>query len=149
MNNQPRDDELYHWKYIKRVRDNNGKWRYYYHWDELREDARNKIGITQRNDYNRAANELRTARARVSASTVNVRNGIAGNRYATRNSRQTYSSFVSEYSRNQTAYSRAKVNADKALAKYRGTPLGKVAGVVEYGKKLVNNIFSGSSRPRR
>lgn len=37
------DDEIFHWKYIKREKLPNGKWRYYYDWDELKKDAKEGV----------------------------------------------------------------------------------------------------------
>lgn len=34
------EDELYHWKYVKREKQANGKWRYYYDTDELKSDVK-------------------------------------------------------------------------------------------------------------
>lgn len=40
------DDEIFHWKYIKREKLPNGKWRYYYDWDELKDDAKKTVDKT-------------------------------------------------------------------------------------------------------
>jgi SOS response regulatory protein OraA/RecX len=37
------EDELFHWKYVKRVKLANGKWRYYYDWDGLKKDVKNTV----------------------------------------------------------------------------------------------------------
>lgn len=37
------NDELYHWKYIKREKKPNGKWRYYYDKDALKKDLKDKF----------------------------------------------------------------------------------------------------------
>lgn len=41
MHHELDSDELYHWKYVKREKIN-GKWRYYYDWDEWKSDAKTK-----------------------------------------------------------------------------------------------------------
>ena len=43
-----KQNELTHWKYIKRVK-KNGKWRYYYDRDSLKRDIDNAIGINAKN----------------------------------------------------------------------------------------------------
>ena len=56
MDNQSQSDELYHWKYVKRVRVN-GKWRYYY-------DLKDALGYDERQAMNDANNQYRVAKGR-------------------------------------------------------------------------------------
>lgn len=39
-------DELYHWKYIKKEKDKNGKWRYYYDKNAIKNQALDQINKT-------------------------------------------------------------------------------------------------------
>lgn len=52
------DDELMHWKYVKRVKNKNGKWKYYYDWDELKKDTKtfvkDPLGKEAKAKYNQA-----------------------------------------------------------------------------------------------
>ena len=45
------DDALMHWKYIKREKIN-GKWKYYYSWDELKKDLKNALPINNQKNLN-------------------------------------------------------------------------------------------------
>lgn len=46
-------DELQHWKYVKKEKVN-GKWKYYYSWDELKKDAQNALGVTAKKNMDTA-----------------------------------------------------------------------------------------------
>ena len=52
------DDELYHYKYYKRVKLPNGKWRYYYDAEELLKSARDFVGPE---DQDKEGNALKSA----------------------------------------------------------------------------------------
>ena len=48
-----KQNELTHWKYIKREK-KNGKWRYYYDRDSLKADVKDKLGYDERDRYEAA-----------------------------------------------------------------------------------------------
>ena len=56
--NTIREDELYHWKYIKREKQANGKWKYYYDTDQLKNDVKkvvsDPIGTKAKKTYQQA-----------------------------------------------------------------------------------------------
>lgn len=58
------DDELMHWKYLKREKVN-GKWKYYYDWNELKSDTKTFLndptGRKRKKNLDRAEKELRDA----------------------------------------------------------------------------------------
>lgn len=53
-------DELQHWKYVKREKVN-GKWKYYYNWDELKKDAKNALGVNAKQNMNAAKTYYKNA----------------------------------------------------------------------------------------
>lgn len=52
----PNDDELQHFKYIKREK-KNGKWRYYYDTESLKNDIKDKLGYDEKERLNSAKAE--------------------------------------------------------------------------------------------
>ena len=57
------DDELMHWKYIKRVKGKNGKWRYYYDYEST-EKGRRELSLRRNEDkFLRANNQLKKVNA--------------------------------------------------------------------------------------
>ena len=63
------EKDLQHWKYIKKVRKPNGKWRYYYDHDELVsdikdkvEDIKDKAGFDERERYKKTDSDAKSLR---------------------------------------------------------------------------------------
>lgn len=121
-----RDDELMHWKYIKRVR-KNGKWRYYY-------DTKSALGITQRNRANARANEYNR-----------YQKNLEGYRKLQGTSGQV-KWYSSEKERDLTRRTAIKGKlAAQAYSDYMKTPLGKLERVsdnIKKGRKKVADMLS-------
>lgn len=145
-------DELYHWKYIKKVRGYNGKWKYYYDIDQLKDD----LGFDEKKDYERArlienmrsADESR-ARANFVSKTrkQNLINGVLNGLLGTNITTKGYESSRRTLRKAQSASYIAKRNADAYLQKYYSTPIGRIAKVADSGKKFLSGLFSKNDTP--
>lgn len=130
------DDELYHWKYIKKVK-KNGKWRYYYDMDELKDD----LGYDELERVNIYKEMLDKAdlRKRVAKSNLGDLDDIP-KRTLTQNIK-FYSEKASTYSRAKKTYAKAEQRYEKSLKEFYKTPLGRVTKMAEVGRTIVNTLF--------
>lgn len=68
-----KDNELTHWKYIKKVK-KNGKWRYYYDKDSLKRDVDNAIGISAKKKLEENPERLAKAEKELEDLNISLRN---------------------------------------------------------------------------
>lgn len=141
-------DELQHWKYVKKEKVN-GKWKYYYSWDELKKDAKNALGVNAKqnmnavkNVYNQTRKDADAARANAvkaqkKAEGVAYKKSLAG--WATNNKAKKASAFASEAAKISAAKGREYLNAK---AEYMKTPLGKL-------DQAKADVRSGYSKAKR
>lgn len=121
-----KNDELMHWKYIKKVRRSNGKWRYYY-------DIKDALGYDERE---RAANAVRDYERE--------KRNLDGYRALQTNPGQVkwYDS-SKESIMNKRTVEKGRL-ASEALKEYQNTPIGELENfkdTVDKGRTLVSNFL--------
>lgn len=144
----PAFDELYHWKYIKKERVN-GKWRYYYDADQLKDD----LGINARDEMNKAITAQKTAQDALSKSHRAINRAVEDHRSYDRNKKTNYSvsrdrqlrsvvdrTFTSYY-KNLDSLNNAKSKVQDAVKRYESTPLGKLEKTYKKVKRKIENLF--------
>lgn len=151
------EGELMHWKYIKRVKLPNGKYRYYYDADSLKNDARNAIGINQKKAYeNASAYEQRVLfrkGAAISNAGESARALANKNHYAYESGAKhdTHAKNMRKLNKYVNEYASAKALEDKAYNNYIGTPLSfftnpsaAIKKTINTGKDIVKKISRNS-----
>ena len=108
------EGELAHFKYIKREKLPNGKWRYYYDAEQMKTDFKDSTGITARNKYKEAEKTLDTSKKALS-ETLKYRDTIEKS-YANRT--EEYANAGVDPNKLNEAARKAAV-AKQALDKYR------------------------------
>lgn len=138
------EGELMHWKYIKKVKLPNGKWRYYYDMDSLKNDAGNAIGINQKRAYKKAWQNENLANFRLAGahsysrgvSKILSRKDLSdGYRRDMLNVQKQSEQNIANRTR---AYAYAKAETKKAYDNYIGTPLSFFTNPSEAVKKTIN-----------
>lgn len=148
------EDEIMHWKYIKRVKLPGGGYRYYYDESELKKyeaeakAAKAATSVTEaavntaKNAYNNAKNELTKAEQRKSEA-----NGFFNKLSATTayNLAKTgEAAAANALSSAKTSHQKASAKAAKAVSKYESAKVTSfVARTVSKGIVAVANLISG------
>ena len=146
----PSPDELYHWKYIKRERIN-GKWRYYYDVDQLKDD----IGITAREEMNKALTTQKQAETTLRNSNRKVNLAVEDHRSYDKQSRKNNNfskskdrqlrsvvdKTLNDYYKDLDKRNNARTKTLSAMKKYNSTPLGKLEKSYENVKRKIKNLF--------
>lgn len=132
-------DELYHWKYIKREKQANGKYKYYYNADQLKSDIKNATVATAKANYQKTANaSLSWQKQARNAALKNVTTNVADKDPATK--------YGSSYKRivDQSKKHDLQDKTEKAESKYRTTTVGKIDQAVDNAsynvKKKVDSV---------
>lgn len=125
------DDVLMHWKYIKRVK-KNGKWKYYYDWDQLKKDTSNKIQTT----LDKAADKLgvderdRLKEASRKQTEATLRNIVAKSNFenldTTNRTPDEIRKSGEQYRDSSKEKAKAEKNYQNAVQDYVNTPIGKL-----------------------
>ena len=144
------EDEIMHWKYIKKEKRPNGKWRYYYDTDQLKDD----LGYDERDRMNKANAEYQALTADANKFKEHVTK-----QYYELGTQDPYSEYR-YYSEKEYKYlsklsateadklkkaEEAGRKAAKATSDFYNTPLGKLTKVekkVKNGLKAVGKFFS-------
>lgn len=120
------EDELMHWKYIKREKVN-GKWKYYY-----------DLGETQKKAYEQAKNAYDTRKAQAQ-SAYKKKLPVAGGMKSDGNvAAARY--YNSDSHHKSASYDKLKKNLDETKAAYDKTPLAKREARAEKTKQNVNKV---------
>ena len=140
---KPKDDELYHWKYIKKVKKPNGKWRYYYDTKQLKKD----LGVDKLKEYDREYQEMNTALDKYKDASIAI------DEFESANRNTNYKDY--DYEKSHELYSRADIRRDsyernarefaEARAEVMNTPMSVVVKskeTIRRGKRLVLNLFN-------
>lgn len=147
----PGSDELYHWKYIKRERIN-GKWRYYYDVDQLKDD----IGITAREEMNKALTTQKQAETDLRKSKQKVNRAVEDHRSYDKQSkknnnhskskdrqlRSVVDKTLTDYYKDLDRANNARTKTLSITKKYNSTPLGKLEKSYENAKRKIKNLFN-------
>lgn len=133
-------DELYHWKYIKKVK-KNGKWIYYYTEEQLR-DA---LGYDERDDYHQAfLNQLDATSTMLKKQKEHMEAARIGTNDVAEKKQQVDMAKASLES--------AKKETDRALVRYGNTPLGKYDTLVRGIRSTIDNVIKNektTDKPKR
>ena len=139
-------DELYHWKYIKRVK-KNGKWRYYYDKDQLKDD----LGYDEKEAYEQAlANQayVEDKHDKARQNFINAYMKESDFRYVSNANpklERVYSHMTDKNlersDRTYEAEIRAKKATKSAFAKYERTPIGQIDKMVNDTKKIAEKVI--------
>ena len=150
------EGELCHWKYIKREKLPNGKYRYSYDESELKEAAKN-VEKAQKDSVNKAFDVYNAkqdfAKARTEVGKANIHN------YA-RPSADSYKEYatasvnygIKEYNlkKAQTAHKEAVSKANAAERKYQTKKITSFAArTISKGIVKIANLLSGSSSKKK
>lgn len=122
-------DELYHWKYLKKVK-KNGEWVYYY----TKEQLRDALGYDERDEYHQAflnqieahSNVIKKQQEQMKAMT----NGMTN-----------VSEKKQQVDMAKASLESAKKETDRALAKYGNTPLGKYDNLVRGIRSTIDDVI--------
>lgn len=144
------DDELKHWKYVKREK-KNGKWVYYYDTKQLKNDVKDALGYDEREARNNAIKENNNALAKAQYAKERldkVKDGVASGKYFDKDNGNE--SVIAPY---QESYDKAvaerEVAGDKALKAiqaYAKTPLGRLdraKSAIDAGKSAIYDLLHG------
>lgn len=134
--------DICHWKYIKREKVN-GKWRYYYDTDKLKDD----LGFDEREDARKQKNLMNATKA-----LSNIKKDEAGQAYDRMNEplinkeiydirKKRYDDAVNNYFKADAAYWSQKSKYESIVVKYEKTPIGKIESVANKAKNFVKDLF--------
>lgn len=130
-------NELIHWKYIKREKLSNGKYRYYYDESDLK---------TQENYVKAVRNIAMEKGARAAADNVNFQNMARSNKYSTAQKYKAATKAIDSYN-NAKFYDNL---ADRAVREYEIRKLTSFpARVISKGYATVANWLSGSGNKKK
>ena len=121
------NDEIMHWKYIKKIK-KNGKWRYYYDKDQFDKD----IGLTAKRDADNFHNKIVAETALTSAKFNEL--GSYNRQSEQQKAHDDYNKMVDKVFKDQNKY------YNVYMKRYYKTPLGKISKAVNSGKKLLERI---------
>ena len=124
-------DYLMHWKYIKKVRRPNGKWRYYYDRKQLKRDFYDWLGADEKEALEIA--NIQKAMAQVNWETANKAYYDAD-----------WKDKDKAYEKERYYFDRwgvATDRAEEAFKKYQSTPLYKINSFISKGKEFVDSLF--------
>lgn len=130
-------DEMYHWKYIKRVK-KNGKWRYYYNKGQLKKD----LGVDAKSELQTAKNELEFRQGVQKHIENKMENPTALDVHNYGGSKLDYMNYMAKQQMDHKyKVAAAEREVRGALQKYERTPLGKLEKAANKGRQFIKNIF--------
>lgn len=142
-------DELQHWKYIKKKKVN-GKWRYYYDTESLKDDVKDKLGYDERErmresarEYGRALNEQNNAKSEVDR--IHDQRKSAD---TTQKAAENLVELLKADKISKEAYYKAREAGHKyaeSQKEFMNTPLGKLESLqknIKKGAEKVASLFS-------
>lgn len=135
------ENELVHFKYIKREKLSNGRYRYYYDVDQLKDD----LGFDERAQYRQTKSEYERASKRADESFDNWMDFYKDYDYKDRSQRKRNTELRIKASAAKQTYDDWTKKHNEAYNNYMNTPLGKLAKAtapIERGAKVVSNFLS-------
>lgn len=143
-------------KYVKRVK-KNGKWKYYYDWDELKKDTKNFVsdptGARAKNNLENAKQMTQTVKNNIASrqsSDVHYREAAKGKgpEYVSKNERAAREKAVNAYRSDQVHLAATKAKEKKAQKAYNNTVAGKtentIKAISDSAKGLIEGIKQGT-----
>lgn len=135
------EGELMHWKYIKREKLPNGKWRYYYDMNQLKDD----LGFDERARYLKLKREYERSSRRANETFDNWMNFYKDYDYKDEYQRERNNELRIKASAARQVYNDWTKKYNEAYNNYMHTPLGKIAKAtkpIERGAKVISNLLS-------
>ena len=129
-----RDDELMHWKYLKKVRGKNGKWVYYYDKKGLKRDVKDALGYDERQRVGQAEYDYKRINNNLIDYARNKSKNVSDDYY-----RKKIQDILLKHRKD------AADKYTKAQEDYLKTPLGKLDrldDLVDEGRYIVSQILS-------
>lgn len=142
------EDEICHWKYVKREKLPNGKWRYYYDVDQLKDD----LGVDERRRYKKVKSEYERSSKRADETFDNWMRYYKSYDYKDAGSRARNTDLRITAKAARDTYNEWTKKYNESWNDYMNTPLGKLAKAtepIERGAKVVSNFFSGIFKKNR
>lgn len=163
--NMMRNNELMHWKYIKKEKKSNGKWRYYYNNppEKKYNFIEDILGVDERDAYNKAVDDVRYTEGQKRIAQENYQNAastISGKYWneawargkeelseeAQKNMDSEHDEIVTplyeEFKVKEAEYKAAGKKYTETQEKYYNTPIG----VVDQIAKGINNVVENAKR---
>lgn len=131
------DSSLQHWKYIRREKLPNGKWRYIYDKEKLKDD----LGFDERAAYRNAHNDVVTGKAKIRYEERRVAKTSPAFGSKSEKQQAEYNETKKDLTRAQTEYKMAVRDYNNKKETYYKTPIGKVSKAVDKGKDLIEKLF--------
>lgn len=145
VNKTDPSNELTHWKYVKRVKGKNGKWRYYYDGEQLKDDL--DMGLEERKqlkeaesnaDFYKEIYEL-TKERRDNPTAMDMKN-YDGNI-------EKFKSYMDrQVDGTRENVVKAEKRVDECLREYGNTPLGMLENAIKDGKDTVSYMLKTLSK---
>lgn len=142
------ENEIMHWKYVKREKLSNGKWRYYYDADQLKDD----LGFDERDRYKKIKSEYERSAKRADETFDNWMRYYKSYNYKDTDSRARNTELRIAANAARDTYNEWSKKHNESWNAYMNTPLGKLAKAtesIEHGAKAISNFFSGTSKKKR
>lgn len=147
------DDVLMHWKYIKRVK-KNGKWKYYYDWDQVKKDVGNKLGVDERERLKQASKKQITNTFRYAAAKSNLDGFYEGKKEHADSPYITSTYYNRDVERKRALdvvitrdnMEKANKEYDKAVKEYVNTPMGKIEKTVTDAANKGTNFLTSIAK---
>lgn len=130
-------DELQHWKYISKKKVN-GKWRYYYDVDKLKDD----LGYDEREEAYKQHDYVMTIGALRKRQNKRYNDALPKFGPATNKQQKRIDEEKAELNKINKKYSEEAKKYYEKQAAFHKTPIGKIDKLVEGAKEVVENILS-------
>lgn len=147
------DDELMHWKYIKKERGKNGKWIYYYNRNAVKQDLEKVADALGADEYERlkkAESDYKNAdmdRSNARGNYLDYRTSLNNTKPTVDDQRAQY--LYGVYTTANKRYAEAGRKYTEAQNEFNKTPLGvvtKAADTVKRGMQVVSNLINRISK---
>lgn len=141
------DDELMHFKYIKKIK-KDGKWKYYYPGD-LSEDIMNELGAKDKREYQLAVGRLHNIEAdkkdhkrrwEDNQRIISIANKY-GDKSLLKSAKRSQKDLENKSWHLVSREKRARDAIKSTKAKYYKTPLGKLDKTIDRGRKWLGRLF--------
>lgn len=132
-------DELTHWKYIKKYKGDNGKWRYVYE----KESFKDSLGFDDRKEYIDQKGKKQGAELKKLVAESNMKDAYNSQKYHNKRTNQREAQkAMNNYMERSNEYVREAKKLDRLKKKYYKTPIGRVEKLANKGKRVVEALFS-------
>lgn len=142
------ENEFVHFKYIKREKLPNGKWRYYYDSDQLKEDVKKVIGIGGKARMNKAAGEVRVSQKNEKITGKAFNDAMSKLRWDDQTSVDNWNKAAEDHKRQLENTGRKLDEYTVAKDEYKKSILGSIDYAIHEGKKALKDKLGYDERQR-